>query len=52
MSTLDPAVPPVSPLVLADRMLTLAQDAERAGYPRTAKTLVAALLAVLDRRPH
>jgi hypothetical protein len=40
--------PTVSPLVLADRLLTLAQDAERAGYPETASNLVQVMYSVLD----
>ena len=45
--------PAVSPLVLADRLLTLAQDADRAGYPETASNLVQVMYSVLDtpRRP-
>ena len=35
-----PASPPVSPLVLCDRLISLAEDAERAGYKTTAGHLV------------
>ncbi|MBC7801948.1 MAG: hypothetical protein H7Z10_15120 [Gemmatimonadaceae bacterium] len=53
MAPLDTARPtPVSPLLLADRLLTLAQDADRAGYPRAADKLVTAMYAVLATRPH
>ena len=39
---------PASPLMLADRLLTLAQDAERAGYRDAAAHLVALVYDVLD----
>ena len=39
---------PVSPLVLADRLLTLAQDADRAGYLDAASQLVSLMYSVLD----
>ena len=38
----------VSPLVLADRLLTLAQDADRAGYAETASHLVQVMFSVLE----
>lgn len=40
-------------LVLSDRLITLAEDAERAGLPATATRLVRLACAVLDegRRP-
>ena len=38
----------VSPLMLADRLITLAQDAERAGYQDTASHLVSLVYSVLD----
>ncbi len=41
-----PAV--VSPLVLSDRLLTLAQDADLAGQRDTAQCLVALAYSVLD----
>ncbi len=47
-----PSAPPAmmpSPLQLADRMLTLAQDAERSGHNQTASQLVTLVFAVLDR---
>ncbi len=49
-------VPPpedaVSPLMLADRLLTLAQDADRAGFPRPAERLLRLAYAVCNERPH
>lgn len=39
---------PVSPLMLADRLLTLAQEADRAGYTGAASHLVNAMYQVLD----
>ena len=38
----------VSPLVLADRLITLAQDADRAGYPESATKLLGLAYAVFD----
>ena len=40
----------VSPLSLADRMISLAQDADRAGYRDAAADLVNLVYAVLDQR--
>lgn len=37
-----------SPLVLADRLIGLAQDADRAGFTISARRLIAAAYAVLD----
>ena len=42
--------PSVSPLLLADRLITLAQDADRAGYASAAAHLVTAMYAVLECR--
>ena len=42
----------VSPLVLADRLITLAQDADRAGYTASASRLVSMALAVFDETPY
>ncbi len=42
---------PVSPLILADRLLALAQDADRAGFADSAQRLVGLAYAVLDERP-
>ena len=43
--------PRVSPLQLADRILSLAQAADRAGHPAAAAQLLDVMNAVLDR-PH
>ena len=40
------AVP--SPMELADRLITLAQDADRAGQPRAAQQMLALVDIVLD----
>jgi len=40
-----------SPLVLADRLLTLAQDADRAGMARPAAKLLKLAWAVWDEKP-
>ena len=52
MDSTVPAAPteraPFSPLMLADRLLSLAQDAERAGFTGTASNLVAEMFEVLD----
>ena len=39
---------PVSPLMMADRLITLAQDADHAGYRDTASHLVSLVYTVLD----
>ena len=44
-------VPQVSPLVLSDRLITLAQDADRAGFTSTAERLVTLACAVFDESP-
>jgi len=41
----------VSPLVLSDRLITLAQAADRAGYTETAEHLVELACSVLDEAP-
>ena len=49
-----PALPrraSVSPLVLSDRLIALAQDADRAGYTGTAEQLVSLACAVFDEAP-
>ena len=52
MQTMQTAKPvPVSPLVLADRLITLAQDADRAGYARSATRLLGLAYAVFDEEP-
>ena len=50
LAVLSPARP-ISPLMLADRLISLAQDADRAGYPDAATTLLAMAHEVLDERP-
>lgn len=46
---LSEASPPqFSPLVLADRLITLAKEADRAGYKISATRLIGAAYAVLD----
>ena len=44
-------VSPVSPLVLSDRLITLAQDADRAGLTGTAEQLVTLACTVFDEAP-
>ena len=39
---------PCSELVLSDRLIALAQDADRAGYPDTAEHLVSLACSVFD----
>ena len=41
----------VSPLVLSDRLITLAREADRAGYVDAASRLVGMALAVFDETP-
>ena len=41
----------VSPLVLSDRLIALAQDADRAGYTGTAEQLISLAYSVLDEAP-
>ena len=41
----------VSPLVLSDRLIALAQDADRAGFTGTAARLVCLACNVLDEPP-
>ena len=41
----------VSPLVLSDRLITLAQDADRAGYVDAARRLVRLAHTVFDETP-
>lgn len=40
LNTFEPRPTPPSPLVLCDRLLTLAQDADRAGFTVTAEHLL------------
>ena len=52
MQTVHPPKPmPVSPLVLADRLISLAQDADRAGYAQSATRLLGLAYAVFDEEP-
>ena len=46
-----PGMPP-SPLVLCDRLLTLAQDADRAGYAVTAEHLLQLAHTVFEEKCH
>ena len=46
-----PGAAGLSPLQLADRILSLAQAADAAGHPDAASQLLTAMYAVLDR-PH
>ena len=46
---------PSSPMTLSDRLITLAQDADTAGYTATAEQLLLLAMTVFDeapRRPH
>ena len=47
----DTAAPRPSPLMLCDHLLTLAQHAERAGYPGTAARLVGLAESMFRERP-
>ncbi len=40
-----------SPLVLADRLLDLAHEADRAGYAAAAERLITLAFAVYDEKP-
>ena len=47
--------PAVSELILSDRLIALAEDADRAGYTDTAERLVTLACSVFDeaaRKPH
>ncbi len=46
-----PMPTPISPLMLADRLITLAQDADRAGYQDSATRLLGLAYAVFDEQP-
>ena len=43
--------PTISELVLSDRLISLAEDADRAGYTDTAEHLVALACTVFDEAP-
>jgi hypothetical protein len=47
-----PGAEKVSPLVLADRLLSLAQDADRAGFTGPAARLLRLAYAVCNEKPH
>ena len=50
-----PSKPAFSELVLSDRLIALAQDADRAGYTHTAERLVTLACSVFDeaaKKPH
>ena len=47
----SPVAAPFSPLMLADRLITLAQDADRAGLRRTAGRLVRLAERACAERP-
>jgi hypothetical protein len=57
---LQPSSPPTrqtetSPLMLSDHLITLAEQADRAGYTTTARRLVSLACTVFDeiaKRPH
>lgn len=52
MQPLQPLKPmPVSPLLLSDRLLSLAQDADRAGLSESASHLVGLALRIFDEQP-
>jgi hypothetical protein len=42
----------ISPLLLSDRLITLAEAADGAGYTAAAEQLVTLAYAMLDERPH
>jgi hypothetical protein len=44
--------PAVSELILSDRLIALAEDADRAGYTHTAERLVTLACSVFDEAPH
>ena len=43
--------PAVSELMLSDRLITLAEDADRAGYTTTAERLLDLACSVFDKAP-
>ena len=47
-----PRTPPVSELVLSDRLIALAEDADRAGYTDTAERLLTLACSVFDEALH
>ena len=51
VATARPPKRPWSELVLSDRLLTLAEDADRAGYRDTAEHLLTLACSVFDEAP-
>ena len=52
MQTHQPTKPErISPLILSDRLLSLAQDADRAGLTQSATRLIGLAYAVFDEQP-
>jgi hypothetical protein len=45
------AKPPFSELILSDRLISLAKDADRAGYTDTAEHLLTLACSVFDEAP-
>jgi len=43
--------PETSPLMLSDHLITLAEEADRAGYTHTARRLINLACTVFDERP-
>ncbi len=50
MAQLHPIEPPVSPLLLSDRLISLAEQAEQVGCTATARHLVRLASSVLDEK--
>lgn len=48
-ATMNGPVPIANPLVLAERLVALAIDADRSGFPAAARRLIATAHSVLDR---
>jgi len=46
-----PGAETVSPLMLSDKLLSMAQEAERAGYARPAEQLLRLAYAICNQRP-
>lgn len=46
-----PRLTAVSPMTLADRLLSLAEDADRAGFSTTAERLLYLVYSVFDEKP-
>lgn len=51
LNTVSPPPAPPSPLILCDRLLTLAQDADRAGFSITAERLLHLADAIFEEKP-